>query len=117
MTDVRLKRIYEAADPGDGERVLVERLWPRGVRKADARLDDWVKEVAPSDELRQWYGHDPARWPEFRQRYRAELAERAELLADLRRRAEPGPLTLVFAARDRERNSAAVLAEVLEEGA
>jgi uncharacterized protein YeaO (DUF488 family) len=117
MADVRLKRIYDAAEADDGQRVLVERLWPRGVRKADARLDEWLKEVAPSQELRQWYAHDPDRWPEFRDRYRAELAERPELVADLRRRADPGPLTLVFAAKDRSRNSAVVLAEVIEAGA
>ncbi len=110
---VRLKRAYEPASPEDGTRVLVERLWPRGVSKAKAALDDWVKEIAPSPELRKWYGHEVARWPEFRRRYLAELAGHAEAVAALRERAKAGRLTLVFAAHDPERSSAAVLRDVL----
>jgi uncharacterized protein YeaO (DUF488 family) len=116
MGEFRLKRIYEPPDPADGRRVLVERLWPRGVRKADADLDDWLRDIAPSPELRRWYGHDPARWPEFRRRYRQELADRGELLAQLQTAAAEGPVTLVFAARDPDHCSARVLKEVLEEG-
>lgn len=114
---VRLKRIYDEPSPEDGRRVLVERLWPRGVRKADAALDEWLREIAPSTELRRWYGHDPDKWPEFRRRYREELAAREDLLARLQACRSEGPLTLLFAARDTERNSAVVLKELLEEGA
>lgn len=110
----RLKRVQDAAEDGDGLRVLVDGLWPRGVRKADARIDLWLREIAPSAELRTWYGHDPNRWDEFRRRYRAELADKPELLADLRARAADGQVTLLFAARDRERNNAVALKEVLE---
>lgn len=116
MGSIHLKRVYDPVEPEDGQRVLVERLWPRGLSKADAALDDWLREVAPSTRLRKWFGHDPDKWPAFREHYRAELAQRPELLADLRHRTEQGPLTLLFAARDHERNSAVVLKELLEEG-
>ena len=107
---VRLKRAYEPASPEDGTRVLVERLWPRGVSKAEAALDDWMKEVAPSAGLRKWYGHEVDRWPEFRRRYREELAGHGAAVAALRQKAGAGRLTLVFAA---EHSSAAVLRDVL----
>ncbi|MBS0394248.1 MAG: DUF488 family protein [Proteobacteria bacterium] len=110
---LRLKRAYEAPDPGDGARVLVDRLWPRGLRKADARLTAWMKDAAPTPALRQWFGHDPARWVEFRRRYRAELRLKAPVLAALRALVRPGPLTLVYAARDPQYNHARVLREVL----
>ena len=111
--DIRLKRAYEPASPADGYRVLVDRLWPRGVSKQRAMLDDWQKELAPSTELRQWFGHEPRRFPEFRRRYLDELRSR---LAELRRRARDGALTLVYAARDAEHNEAVVLADVLRRG-
>ena len=111
--DVRLKRAYEPAAGEDGYSVLVERLWPRGVSRERARLDEWAKEISPSPELRRWYGHEPARFEEFRRRYLTELAGHEQKLDNLRRRAESGPLTLVYAARDEERNSAAVLADAL----
>lgn len=114
MGPIRLKRIYDPVEPGDGQRILVERLWPRGMRKADAALDDWIREIAPSAELRKWYGHDPEKWETFREHYLAELNNRADLLADLRERARAGPVTLLYAARDRQRNSAVVLKEALE---
>jgi uncharacterized protein YeaO (DUF488 family) len=110
---IRLKRAYEPAEPTDGTRVLVERLWPRGVTKGTAALDEWMRDIAPSPALRKWYGHDVARWEEFRDRYRAELETHAEAVEALRRIAGKGPLTLVFAARDPEHSSAAVLREVL----
>ncbi|HEU5404727.1 MAG TPA: DUF488 family protein [Gaiellaceae bacterium] len=110
---VRTKRAYEQAEPGDGYRVLVERLWPRGVTKERAHLDEWAKEIAPSPELRRWFGHDPARFEEFRRRYRDELAPRQEELDALRRRARNGTLTLVYGARDTEHNGALVLEELL----
>lgn len=112
---IRIKRAYDSASAEDGYRVLVDRLWPRGVSKEDAGLDAWVKEVAPSDDLREWFDHDPERWEEFAERYRRELQEKEGLLQDLRVRASQGTVTLVFAARDTERNNAVVLKEYLEE--
>ena len=110
---IRRKRAYEPAAAGDGTRVLIDRLWPRGVRKAEAAIDHWFRDLAPSTELRQWFGHDPGRWPEFRRRYRAELAGQGERLDELLRLAEKRPLTLVYGARDEAHNDAVVLAEVL----
>jgi uncharacterized protein YeaO (DUF488 family) len=113
--DVRLKRAYDPAEPDDGYRVLVDRLWPRGVSKERARLDEWARELAPSVELRTWFGHDPERFAEFERRYRAELAAHGAKLDELRGRAREGTLTLVYAARDEEHNDAVVLAERLRE--
>ena len=115
-TDVRLKRAYDPAEPGDGYRVLVDRLWPRGISKERARLDEWARELAPSADLRTWFGHDPERFAEFGRRYRTELATHGEKVDELRRRAREGTLTLVYAARDAEHNDAVVLAELLREG-
>jgi uncharacterized protein YeaO (DUF488 family) len=111
---IRLKRAYEAASADDGLRILVERLWPRGVSKQKARIDLWLKDLAPSTELRQWYGHDPARWPQFRKRYQAELKAKGDVLALLGYAAEGRTVTFVYAAADEERNSAVVLKELLE---
>src|SRR5436190_7626338 len=102
--DVRLKRAYEPAAASDGYRVLIDRLWPRGVKRAEARLDEWARELAPSGELRGWFGHEPERFEEFRRRYTAELAAQTEKLRELRRRARHGTLTLVYAAHDEEHN-------------
>jgi uncharacterized protein YeaO (DUF488 family) len=113
---IRLKRAYEAASKDDGLRVLVERLWPRGVSKRKARIDVWLKDLAPSTELRQWYGHDPARWPRFRKRYLAELKDRGGVLTLLKYVAEGRTVTFVYAAADEERNSAVVLKDQLERG-
>ena len=112
---IRLKRAYEPPSPDDGPRYLVERLWPRGVSKEAAALTAWLKDVAPSQELRKWYAHDPTRWPEFQRRYRAELADEAHraALAELRQAARRGPITFVYAAKDEERNSALVLKQFL----
>lgn len=110
---VRIKRAYEAPEPGDGTRVLVDRLWPRGVKKADAGISRWMKDIAPSVELRKWFGHQPRRWEEFRRRYRAELTGKSDLVAALRELAHHGPLTLVYAARDEAHNQAVVLRETL----
>jgi uncharacterized protein YeaO (DUF488 family) len=114
-TNVRLKRVYEPAERADGYRVLVDRLWPRGLRKEQAQLDAWLRDLAPSPELRREFGHDPARWDEFRRRYREELAtpECRALLAELRERAEQGPLTLLYAARDTAHNNALVVRDAL----
>ncbi len=112
---IKLKRVYERPSRADGRRVLVERLWPRGLKRADADIAEWLRDIAPSDALRRWYGHDPARWPEFKRRYRAELrtSERRALLETLADRARRGTVTLIFAARDEERNSARVVREEL----
>ncbi len=114
--DIKLKRAYDAPSDDDGTRVLVERLWPRGVKKEAAALDRWMKEISPSPELRKWYGHDQSQWPEFVRRYRAELEGHGELVAELRALAETGRLTLVLASRDVEHSSAAILRTYLEEG-
>jgi uncharacterized protein YeaO (DUF488 family) len=110
---LRLKRAYEPPAASDGYRVLIDGLWPRGVSKEEARLDEWARELAPSSELRRWFGHDPAKFDEFRRRYRDELETHGEKLRDLRRRARSGRLTLVYGARDTEHNDAVVLAEIL----
>ena len=110
---VRIKRAYEPPERTDGYRVLIDRIWPRGVSKEEARLDEWARELAPSTELRRWFGHEPAKFDEFRRRYRAELAGHEQKLRELRRRARGGTLTLVYGARDTEHNDAVVLAELL----
>jgi uncharacterized protein YeaO (DUF488 family) len=112
---IQTKRIYEDAGPDDGYRVLVDRLWPRGVSKQRAALDEWARELAPSDELRRWFNHQPDRYPEFRKRYREQLDEQAERLQLLRAKAKHENVTLLYAARDRAHNEATVLAEVLQE--
>ena len=114
--DVQLKRAYEPPARSDGYRVLIDRLWPRGVSKTDAEIDEWARELAPTTELRRWFGHEPARFDEFRQRYREELATHDDKLRELRGRARKGPLTLVYSARDEEHNDAVVLAELLRRG-
>ncbi len=110
---IRLKRAYDAVSPEDGERYLVDRLWPRGRSRDSLKLTAWLREVAPSTSLRRWFGHDPERWEEFRRRYLEELAERGEELQRLREAAWRGPITLVYGARDPEHNQAQVLREWL----
>jgi uncharacterized protein YeaO (DUF488 family) len=114
--DIRLKRAYEPAAPSDGYRVLIDRLWPRGVSKKQAKLDEWDKELPPSTELREWFGHEPSRFSEFRRRYINELRHERTRLTELRRRARQGTLTLVYSAHDTEHNDAVVLADVLRRG-
>jgi uncharacterized protein YeaO (DUF488 family) len=111
--NVRLKRAYEPPAPDDGERILVDRLWPRGVSRADAALDAWMKDIAPSTALRQWFAHDPARWDMFRDRYAEELRGHADLVEQLRERARRGPITLVYSAHDAEHNDAVVLRDIV----
>ena len=111
--DIRLKRAYEPPSRDDGARILVDRLWPRGLRKEDVAVEKWLKQLAPSTELRRWFGHEPARWAEFRRRYEAELSHETELLDELRDRARRGPLTLVYGAHDELHNDAVVLRDVL----
>lgn len=114
-SNVRLQRAYEEPTPDDGYRVLVDRVWPRGRTREQLRLDAWARDLAPSTELRKWYGHEPARWEEFRTRYRTELAapDRAMQLDELAERARTGRVTIVFGARDAEHSQAEVIAEEL----
>lgn len=114
---IALKRAYEPAASTDGTRILIERLWPRGVKKTDLPLDAWIKDVAPSTELRQWFSHDPAKWPEFQRRYRAELDAHPVVLTPLRAAARHGRLTLIYSSHDTEHNNAVVLREVLQKPA
>jgi uncharacterized protein YeaO (DUF488 family) len=111
--DIRLKRAYEPPAVTDGTRVLVDRLWPRGLTKKEAAIDRWLREIAPSTELRRWFGHDPGRWHEFQRRYAVELEHHGELMDELVRLARQGTLTLIFGARDEEHNDAVVLRELL----
>ncbi|HEU0229915.1 MAG TPA: DUF488 domain-containing protein [Burkholderiaceae bacterium] len=113
---VRVKRAYEPASPDDGVRILIDRLWPRGVSKDKAALDDWMKDLAPSTELRQWFGHDPARWDEFQQRYGAELDQNPEALDRVRTLAKTQTVTLVYSAHDEAHCNAVVLRNVLLDG-
>jgi len=111
--DLRLKRAYEPAEPGDGYRILVDRLWPRGVSRERARLDEWARDLAPSTELRKWFHHDPKLYLEFRKRYRKELRGHIDQIDELRKRARHGPVTIVYGARDTEHNEAVVIAELV----
>lgn len=114
--DIRVKRVYEPAERSDGYRILIDRLWPRGISHERAGLDAWERDLAPSAALRTWFGHRPDLFDEFRGRYVAELREHRSLLSELRRRARQGTLTLVYSARDTEHNDAVVLAEVIRRG-
>lgn len=112
---IRIKRVYEEPSEDDGLRILVDRLWPRGLSKAKAKIDRWEKDLAPTTELRRWFGHDPVKWEEFLQRYRAELEGKEEALARLRREANDGTVTLLYAAKDEEHNNAVALKRYIEE--
>jgi uncharacterized protein YeaO (DUF488 family) len=111
--DIKLKRAYSPPSVEDGTRILIDRLWPRGVRKANAAIDHWIKDIAPSTELRKWFGHDPARWQGFQRRYATEVRDHPEQLAELRAMLRKGPITLVFAAHDELHNDAVVLRNIL----
>jgi uncharacterized protein YeaO (DUF488 family) len=111
---IRAKRAYDSPGPDDGARILVDRLWPRGIKKEELKIDAWLKEVAPSDELRKWFGHDPAKWEEFRQRYAAELEGKGEILELIKKASQQGNVTLVYGARDTEHNQAVALKAYLE---
>lgn len=110
----RMKRVYENPAPGDGFRILVDRLWPRGVSKEKAAVDLWLKDIAPSDGLRKWFGHDPRKWPEFMKRYHRELAAKKDLITIVENRVRDGNVTLLYGAADREHNNAAALQAYLE---
>ncbi len=111
---IRIKRAYEPASDTDGTRILVDRLWPRGISKERAKIDRWAKELAPSTALRQWFGHDPARWSEFQKRYKKELQASGEALREIARLAQRGTVTFVFGARDEQHNEAVVLQDVVQ---
>lgn len=111
---IKIKRVYETPSPEDGTRILVDRLWPRGLTKEKAHVDLWLKEVAPSTELRKWFAHDPARWAEFKTRYKAELKDNAEPLATLKKETAKGKATLLYGAKDEEHNEALVLQQLLK---
>lgn len=110
---IKTKRAYDPVSADDGKRVLVDRLWPRGLKKEKARIDEWLKDIAPSTELRKWYSHDPAKWQEFKKRYRNELKEKKNLLDELRAEAGNRTITLVYSSREREINNAEALREFL----
>lgn len=114
-TTLKLKRVYEAQEKSDGTRFLVERLWPRGMKKAQLKLDAWLKDVAPSDSLRRWFGHDPLKWNEFQKRYRAELSDNPDAWKPILEATKRGNVTLLYSSRDTEHNNATVLKSFLEE--
>lgn len=107
--NVRIKRVYEAPSPEDGKRILIDRLWPRGLTKEGAKVDLWLKDIAPSTDLRKWFGHDPEKWPEFQKRYQKELETNTAVVAELCAELKHGPITLVYGAKDEEHNDAVVL--------
>jgi len=111
---IAIKRAYEQPSPDDGFRILVDRLWPRGLSKKDAHIDLWLKDIAPSAELRRWFAHDPTRWAEFQRRYRAELKQKNQLLATIKAQARKTRVTLIYGAKDEEHNDAVVLLEKLK---
>jgi uncharacterized protein YeaO (DUF488 family) len=111
---IKIKRVYELYDSGDGNRILIDRLWPRGLTKDKAKIDLWLKDIAPSAALRKWFGHDPEKWPEFQRRYKNELDANKESVETLRTQLKAGPATLVYGAKDEQHNDAVVLAEYLE---
>jgi uncharacterized protein YeaO (DUF488 family) len=114
---IRVKRVYDKPDKTDGQRVLVDRVWPRGLTKEEARIDQWLKEIAPTTALRKWFGHDPARWTEFKKRYAKELNDRPEKIEQLAREARKRTVTLLFGAQDIEHNNAVALKEYIEKRA
>ena len=112
---ITIKRVYDPADPSDGRRILVERLWPRGMKKEDAKLDDWLKDVAPSTELRKWFSHDKEKWTEFQKRYRKELDQHPEAWQPILDAAKEGKVTLLFSSHDAEHNNVVALKKYLED--
>lgn len=111
---VKIKRVYDPVSPGDGKRILVDRLWPRGIKKEDAAIDEWLKDIAPSTEIRKWYSHDPAKWGEFRKRYKGELKQKTEIIDRLRQESKKKTITLLYSAKATELNNAVALKEFIE---
>jgi uncharacterized protein YeaO (DUF488 family) len=110
---LKIKRVYDPVSPDDGKRILIDRLWPRGIKKEKAHIDEWLKEIAPSNELRKWYSHDPAKWAEFKKRYKKELAGKAELLKKIKAESQKQTVTLLFSTKELELNNAVALKEML----
>jgi len=111
---VKIKRVYDEVSPSDGKRILVDRLWPRGIKKEAAAIDEWLKDIAPSTELRKWYSHDPAKWGEFKKRYKIELKDKTGIVDRLRHESEKRTITLLFSSKTMELNNAAALKEFIE---
>jgi len=111
---IKIKRIYDPASPNDGKRILVDRLWPRGIRKDEARIDEWLKDIAPSNDLRKWFSHDPSKWQKFKKRYEKELKNKSVILETIREEAKTNMVTLLYAAKDVRHNNAVVLKEIFE---
>ena len=111
---IKLKRAYEKTDPEDGTRILIDRLWPRGLRKENAKLDSWLKDIAPSNELRKWYSHDPAKWTQFKERYWKELYVKQDIVSALAQQSERNTITLVFSSKEEKLNNAAALKQYIE---
>jgi uncharacterized protein YeaO (DUF488 family) len=111
---LKIKRIYAEPSADDGKRILVDRLWPRGIKKNEARIDEWIKDIAPSNELRKWFSHDPSKWQEFKKRYTNELENKSEILKQIRKESKTVVITLLFSAKDVEHNNAVVLKEAIE---
>ncbi len=111
---LKIKRIYDPPLPGDGKRILIDRLWARGIKKEDARVDEWIKDISPSNELRKWFGHDPAKWGEFKRRYLGELKDKKAILDRIKKEAKRKTVTLLYSARDEEHNNAVAMKEFLE---
>ena len=110
---IKIKRVYDPATPEDGKRILIDRLWPRGIKKEEAKIDEWLKDIAPSGELRKWFSHDPSKYQEFKKRYLKELQKKSELLQEIRKETKKETVTLLFSAKDTEHNNATVLKEIL----
>lgn len=112
---LKVKRVYDPVSTDDGKRILVDRLWPRGIKKEKAQIDEWLREISPSNELRKWYSHDPAKWAEFRKRYKQEIAGKEELLKRIKAEARKQTVTLLFSSKELERNNAVALKEMLDQ--
>src|SRR5512136_1204253 len=111
---LKIKRVYDQASPGDGRRILVDRLWPRGIKKEDAAIDSWLKDIAPSNELRKWYSHDPAKWTQFKERYWKELDAKPDTVSSLVQQSQKSTITLVFSSKEEKLNNAAALKQYIE---
>ncbi len=111
--DIKIKRVYDRYSPNDGTRILIDRLWPRGIKKEEAKIDLWIKDIAPSDDLRKWFAHDPKKWNEFKKKYSAELKKKKDLCNEIVNKGKAN-ISLIYAAKDEEHNNAAVLKEYLE---
>ena len=112
---LKVKRVYDPISADDGKRILVDRLWPRGIKKEKAHIDEWLREISPSNELRKWYSHDPAKWAEFKKRYKQEIAGQEKLLKKIRAEAREQTVTLLFSSKESERNNAHALKEMIEQ--